>query len=162
MRRETRRRGRHDDTPDAVRKRDRPGVDGAAAAVGDQRGPRRSCPRLTVTRRSAPHDLGGRDLEDRPRGTDDVVGRGRRPAVPGRPRRGVIEHDAADGLKGKHVLITGGSRGIGLACAEEFLREGCNVSLVARDAERLQRACTTLDSSLERVSGFARQLDRSH
>lgn len=44
------------------------------------------------------------------------------------------------GLSGKTVLITGGSKGIGLACAEVFLAEGCIVILVARDAERLQQA----------------------
>ena len=30
------------------------------------------------------------------------------------------------GLAGKVVLIIGGSRGIGLACAQAFLREGAN------------------------------------
>lgn len=47
-------------------------------------------------------------------------------------------------LQGKHVFITGGSRGIGLACAREFLREGCTVSLVGRDAGRLDAACAEL------------------
>ena len=35
-------------------------------------------------------------------------------------------------LSAKHVLITGGSKGIGLACARTFLREGAAVTLVAR------------------------------
>jgi NAD(P)-dependent dehydrogenase (short-subunit alcohol dehydrogenase family) len=35
-------------------------------------------------------------------------------------------------LTGQHVLITGGSRGIGLACARDFLREGARVTLVGR------------------------------
>jgi NAD(P)-dependent dehydrogenase (short-subunit alcohol dehydrogenase family) len=43
-------------------------------------------------------------------------------------------------LTGKHVLITGGSRGIGLACAREFLREGARVSLVGRTAAHLDNA----------------------
>ncbi|MBT2301072.1 SDR family oxidoreductase [Variovorax paradoxus] len=47
-------------------------------------------------------------------------------------------------LTGKHVLVTGGSRGIGLACAREFLREGAKVSLVGRTAARLQDAVTQL------------------
>ena len=40
-------------------------------------------------------------------------------------------------LEGKHVLITGGSKGIGLACAQAFLAEGARVSLVSRSAENL-------------------------
>ena len=44
------------------------------------------------------------------------------------------------GLNGKTVLITGSSKGIGLACAHAFAAEGCNLHLVARDAERLEMA----------------------
>jgi 3-oxoacyl-[acyl-carrier protein] reductase len=44
------------------------------------------------------------------------------------------------GLKGKAVLITGGSKGIGLACAQAFVAEGCAVHLAARDRERLDMA----------------------
>jgi NAD(P)-dependent dehydrogenase (short-subunit alcohol dehydrogenase family) len=61
-------------------------------------------------------------------------------------------------LQGKHVLIAGGSRGIGFACAEEFLREGCTVSLLGRDPDRLKQACVALDSSGLRVRGFASDL----
>jgi short-subunit dehydrogenase involved in D-alanine esterification of teichoic acids len=35
-------------------------------------------------------------------------------------------------LEGKSVLITGGSKGIGLACARSFSAEGCRVHLAAR------------------------------
>ena len=38
------------------------------------------------------------------------------------------------------VLITGGSRGLGLAMARVFAREGCRLVLCARDAEELERA----------------------
>ena len=45
------------------------------------------------------------------------------------------------GLAGKRVLITGGSKGIGLACAGAFAREGCGgLVLAARDAAALERA----------------------
>jgi NAD(P)-dependent dehydrogenase (short-subunit alcohol dehydrogenase family) len=47
-------------------------------------------------------------------------------------------------LKGKHVLITGASKGIGYACAEAFAQEGANVSLVARDLGNLTAAQTKL------------------
>ena len=43
-------------------------------------------------------------------------------------------------LSGKHILITGGSKGIGLACAEGFLREGAKVTLVSRDPSNLDNA----------------------
>lgn len=39
-----------------------------------------------------------------------------------------------------HVLITGGSKGIGLACAQGFLAEGARVTLVARDLSALAAA----------------------
>lgn len=43
-------------------------------------------------------------------------------------------------LGDRHVLITGGSKGIGLACAKGFLREGSRVSLVSRDKSNLAQA----------------------
>ena len=48
------------------------------------------------------------------------------------------------GLKGKSVLVTGGSKGIGLACAKAFVAEGCRVHLAARDSQRLQKAKSDL------------------
>lgn len=43
-------------------------------------------------------------------------------------------------LRGKTVLITGSSRGLGLAMAEEFARLGARIALTARDQEELERA----------------------
>jgi 3-oxoacyl-[acyl-carrier protein] reductase len=48
------------------------------------------------------------------------------------------------GLKGKSVLVTGGSKGIGLACAQAFVAEGCRVHLAARDKDRLSAAAKSL------------------
>ena len=44
------------------------------------------------------------------------------------------------GLQGRHAVVTGASKGIGLACAKALVAEGCTVTLVARDAGRLADA----------------------
>jgi len=43
-------------------------------------------------------------------------------------------------LSGKTVLITGGSRGIGFACAMGFAAEGCTVHIASRSKESLEAA----------------------
>lgn len=43
-------------------------------------------------------------------------------------------------LRGRVVLITGGSRGLGLAMAEEFGRQGARLAICARDEQELERA----------------------
>lgn len=44
------------------------------------------------------------------------------------------------GLKDQKVLITGGSKGIGLACAKAFIAEGAKVALVSRSQGNLDQA----------------------
>src|SRR5687768_15871114 len=71
-------------------------------------------------------------------------------------------------LQGKHVLITGGSKGIGLACARAFLGEGARVSLVSRSTDNLERGAGQLaqwlasaggnDGGKSRVATFAADL----
>src|SRR5215471_13684825 len=47
-------------------------------------------------------------------------------------------------LKGKSVLITGASKGIGLAIAEFMAAEGCNLHIAARDEALLKAAAERL------------------
>ncbi|MBU8898136.1 oxidoreductase [Corallococcus sp. H22C18031201] len=44
------------------------------------------------------------------------------------------------GLANKVALVAGGSSGLGLAVAEELVKEGAHVAIAARDPERLARA----------------------
>lgn len=53
------------------------------------------------------------------------------------------------GLKGKSVLVTGGSKGIGLACAKAFAAEGCRLHLAARDKDRLAQAARGLGGEVK-------------
>src|SRR5437660_10326872 len=48
-------------------------------------------------------------------------------------------------FKDKIALITGGSRGLGLAIARQICARGGKVALIARDAEELARAKKVLD-----------------
>lgn len=61
------------------------------------------------------------------------------------------------GFEGRHVLVTGGSSGIGLATAEAFGSLGARVSLVARGQDRLRTAVDTLRSS--GIDAIFRQAD---
>ncbi|MFC5500177.1 SDR family oxidoreductase [Caenimonas terrae] len=47
-------------------------------------------------------------------------------------------------LQGRHALVTGGSKGIGLACARGLLAEGARVSLVSRGKDNLAAARQSL------------------
>jgi NAD(P)-dependent dehydrogenase (short-subunit alcohol dehydrogenase family) len=44
------------------------------------------------------------------------------------------------GLKGRVVIVTGGSKGIGLACAEAFAAEGARVAITSRSRDNLAAA----------------------
>ena len=51
-------------------------------------------------------------------------------------------------LEGANVLVTGGSKGIGLACARVFLAEGAKVALVSRSQANLDAALATLPGAI--------------
>ncbi|MBR9982739.1 MAG: SDR family oxidoreductase [Desulfatitalea sp.] len=53
------------------------------------------------------------------------------------------------GLKGRTALITGGSKGIGRACAEVLAAEGCTLHLAARGAADLDEARQAIQDRFE-------------
>jgi NAD(P)-dependent dehydrogenase (short-subunit alcohol dehydrogenase family) len=64
-------------------------------------------------------------------------------------------------LHGRKALITGGSRGIGLAIARALVQEGCAIRLASRDAESLDRASQTLVAIGGEVSTHVFDLTRT-
>ncbi len=62
-------------------------------------------------------------------------------------------------LDGKVAIVTGGSRGIGFACAAELLREGASTVILSRDSDRNTAATQILASTAgERVLGITADL----
>ena len=59
------------------------------------------------------------------------------------------------GLNGKVAIVTGGSRGLGLAAAKALAAEGANVLICARGEEQLQKAVSEI---LQHATGGARAL----
>lgn len=62
-------------------------------------------------------------------------------------------------LKGKRVLVTGGSRGIGLASAIECAREGAEVTIVGSRAETVENARDHLHTLGLQAEGLVAKLD---
>ena len=77
------------------------------------------------------------------------------------------------GLNDKIALVTGSSRGLGLASARALLEEGCRVALCARGEERLEAAAAelgaataadrvlTVAADLSQAEGVARVIERT-
>ncbi len=57
------------------------------------------------------------------------------------------------GLKGKKVILTGGSRGIGRAALEIFAAEGCDVAFFSRNAGQVRETAAALGKFGGRVYG---------
>src|SRR5215212_5881476 len=58
----------------------------------------------------------------------------------------LVRRSLAYDFKDKVVLITGGSRGLGLVLGRELAREGARLAICARDEDELQRAGVDLES----------------
>jgi NAD(P)-dependent dehydrogenase (short-subunit alcohol dehydrogenase family) len=63
------------------------------------------------------------------------------------------------GLAGKSVLITGGSRGIGLAVAQTFAAEGCDIHIAGRSKVDLKSAAAEIGGAVQFHVGDLRIAD---
>lgn len=59
----------------------------------------------------------------------------------------LVSRKSLANIRGKHVVVTGGSSGIGLWAAVECVRLGANVTIVARNVKQLEKAKEQLVSS---------------
>ena len=74
-------------------------------------------------------------------------------------KRNGNEQSAADGVAGKIVLVTGGTRGIGKAIAESLLSEGAKVAICGTRTESVDRAVAEL-SRLGEVFGMVADVSK--
>jgi len=66
------------------------------------------------------------------------------------------------GLKGKKVILTGGSRGIGRATLEVFAAEGADVAFFSRNPEQVAETVTSLARHGGKVIGEAFDMESGH
>jgi short-subunit dehydrogenase len=69
----------------------------------------------------------------------------------GMAARAIVRKMRSYDLHVKHVLITGGSRGLGLVLARQLAQQGARLSICSRDAEELDRARQDLSAYGEDV-----------
>jgi len=64
----------------------------------------------------------------------------------------------------QHVLVSGGSKGIGLACAKAFFNEGAKVTIISRSQENLSAALLEIAGQLDhpRVKAIAANLSNAN
>jgi len=79
----------------------------------------------------------------------------------GMATRAIKNAFASVNLAGKVVLITGGSRGLGLALAEECAKQGCRLAICGRDEESLHRAESELRSMGAQVFATACDISKT-
>jgi NAD(P)-dependent dehydrogenase (short-subunit alcohol dehydrogenase family) len=58
-------------------------------------------------------------------------------------------------LARKTVIVTGGSKGIGLACAKAFLREGARVGIISRSSSNIERALAELPGAVGQAANLS-------
>ena len=64
-------------------------------------------------------------------------------------------------LKGKRVIVLGGTRGIGRAIAETFAREGADIAICARNHEQVDAAVADLSKRGVRATGASVDMSNS-
>src|SRR3954467_6183175 len=77
---------------------------------------------------------------------------------PGNAPRGSIRVPGMSSLSGKTMIMSGGSRGIGLAIALRAAQDGANVALLAKTAEphpKLEGTIYTAAEEIEQAGGKA-------
>src|SRR5687768_7250417 len=67
--------------------------------------------------------------------------------------------EAMPSLTGKVAIVTGGTRGIGLATARALLREGAQVAFTGTSAESVARGAAALQNHAPKEQMLALQLD---
>lgn len=66
----------------------------------------------------------------------------------------IFKRARRDSVRGKKILITGGSRGLGLVLARQLARQGADVTICARDEKELNKAVSQIRAFGGDISAF--------